>query len=203
MWTYLPTWLIHGGQVPELHIGQVLPGVGLRASCWSLRTSTAADGVSDLLVPDSDGDRTAAYSLTGTVDESNPVLLRVDDFQVVAEPNTFRKVIDPISGGYGLVDNSPDFPPDAGTRVSVVCNLAVMRSDEWDDYPDVRRDWHVAGLRIEHRLWDSQPRLSQKVPAKPRIVRVADLERTHSWSDEGDMELFSQYLVDLRVPHQG
>jgi hypothetical protein len=47
----------------------------------------------------------------------------------------------------------------AGSRVTAQCTLSVVADYEWDafDLPDLRTDWHVRRLKLEHRQVDYAP----------------------------------------------
>ena len=47
----------------------------------------------------------------------------------------------------------------AGSRVTAKCTLSVVADYEWDAFglPDLRSDWYVRRLAIEHRQIDHAP----------------------------------------------
>jgi len=203
VWTYIANWLVQDGEVPELYAGARLNRTALRASCWSIREARQAQGVQELSGNDPDGERTVHYEVTGTVEwgsEPSRVLLRVGEFHVLAEPNTFREVGD--EGG--LEPYSPTFwVPAVGAQVALTCKLVVLASYESDsellgfEEPDIRRDWLVKGVKVEHR--PMVPISGRHAPYGPGAIgRVDDVDRMHRWADEAEHELVT-YLVDLHV----
>ena len=158
VWVHLENWIVQDGDVPELHIGSVLRGHGLRASCWSVEESQEPEGCVELAGPDPLGDRAPHYALSGTVAwgrEPSSMLLRVGNFAVLAEPGSFRQVPGTSPPDDVLERFSPDFfVPATETRVTVVCRLEVLAGYETDEKfgdLDIRRDWDVRQLQLQHR----------------------------------------------------
>ena len=88
MWTRLAPWLVQTGEFPQVDLGDPLPLVGVRASCWSVREAEAPDGVEALAGNDPDGEASFHSALTGTcvwADGPGVVVLRTGAFDVVVE----------------------------------------------------------------------------------------------------------------------
>lgn len=189
MWTRLAPWLVQTGEFPQVDVGDPLPLVGVRASCWSVRAAQAPDGVEALAGNDPDGEASSHSALTGTcvwADGPGVVVLRTGEFDVVAEVR---------SPGVEL--------PEVGDRATVVASIEVMSLLDADAFggPDVRRDWRVRGLRVERRALADAPDPSGSVgssglvEAGP-IVRVDEINRMLRWADTSRRE-HATYLLDL------
>ena len=57
-----------------------------------------------------------------------------------------------------------------GSRVTAQCTFSVVADYEWDAFglPDLRTDWYVRGLAIEHRLVDDTPSVREEFLSAPR-----------------------------------
>lgn len=156
VWTYLENWIVQDGEVRELGRGQRLTDVGMRAGCWNIREAVGTAGVTGLPGPDPDGFLTRHCEVAGAVEWTrapSTVLLRVNGFRLIAEPSGVREVR-VRDGEYALERYLPDFwLPRVGSRVSLHCQLSVMADYEWDafEFPDVRADWVVERIQVEHR----------------------------------------------------
>jgi hypothetical protein len=63
------------------------------------------------------------------------------------------------------------------------------------EYPDVSRDWTVAGLKVEHR--ELVPSTASPGGSEPgRIVRVVPIPRMLRWAD-APRQVHASYLLDL------
>ena len=205
MWAHLQNWIVQDGEIPELHTGSTLHDHAVRASCSSIRESPGPEGVTQVPRPDTSGDNAPHYELTGTVEggeEPSSVLLRVGGFRVLAEPISIRLVPGTSSENYVLERFSPDFfVPAAGTRVAVVCRLEVMADHETEDafgVPDLRRDWVVRHLKIQHRALVPVPG-QKRAWNVDKVLRVDNVERMHRWADEKSHDPIT-YLLDLEPP---
>jgi hypothetical protein len=203
VWAHLQNWIVQDGEIPELHSGSTLHDQGLRASCWSIEESQAPEGYTELAGPDPSGDRAPHYELIGTVEwgqEPSSVALRVGDFRVLAEPASFRQVPGTSPEQFVLERFSSDFVvPPVGTRASIVCKLEVLADYETDDefgIPDIRRDWVVRHLKLQHRaLVPISGRAREHKVGK--VLRVDVIERMRRWADAtGDDHV--TYLLDLQ-----
>lgn len=138
----LKNWLVQEGEVPEPEVGQVLPGIGLRAECWNVRTSTGRDAVVDLdqsrifMSPtptEVTGMVTWVRSACGAYESPLEVILHLQEFSFAAlgPPTELANV-------------------DVGARITVECRLSAMPDFEWEAFalPDVRRDWTVTGIHV-------------------------------------------------------
>lgn len=143
MWVGLQEWLVREGAVPQMHVGQRLHDVAVRANCWSVHDAAdeetgvdpAGAGEASIL-PHSD--------VTGAVDWVEPVhgpyeavaaTLRVGDVRLLVQG--------PATAMLGV---------DVGARVTLHCSLSIVPDQEWETsrMPDVRRSWTVHGIRQSH-----------------------------------------------------
>lgn len=184
MWTHLAPWLVKTGEVPQLEVGDTLREVGLRAACWSLAEATVPPGVTERTGDDPAGHASPHYDLTGTVEwagDSDAVVLRADDLRVVATPRP----------GLGLRF------PEVGRTVTVVATFEAMGLYDASaaDAPDVRRDWLVEAIKVEHRALVPTPGFPGQSEPGP-IVRVDDIGRMLRWADASSKD-HATYLLDL------
>jgi hypothetical protein len=185
VWTHLAPWLVKTGEVPQLEVGDTLRGAGVHASCWSLDQARGPEGIVELHGADPAGDSSPHYELTGTVEwvaEGSPeVLLRVEGLGFVAGPR---------AAGYPA-----DFRlPDVGAPVTAVARLEALALYD-AGAPDVRRDWLVRAIKVEHRALVSSPDYpGQTEPGA--IVRVDDIGRMLRWADASSRD-HASYLLDL------
>jgi hypothetical protein len=186
VWTHLASWLVKSGEVPQLEPGDTFPGIAVRAVCWSVTPAEGPHGIELATGPDPTGEPSFHYAITGDVEwcrEPSSMLLRVGDRDFVTEPRE-RKVL-----GFRL--------PAVHDRVTVLATLEVMGAYETDafDYPDVRRDWWVAGLKLEHRELVTSPDFPDtREPG--RIVRIDDIPQMLRWADASGRD-HATYLLDL------
>jgi hypothetical protein len=212
MWTYLSTWMLQDGEIPEVRPGQRLSGVGVRAACWSIVESSGSGGVRVGKGPDPDGFLTAHYEVTGRVEwtqEPCSLSLDVNGLHLLAEPNAVRKVFtgapqawNPRSGvwerPYGLEPYRSDFPlPTVGSTVTVEGNLAVLGDYEWDafGFPDLRADWIVQGVKIEYRS-HREVLGSSDGPSVGEVVKVEAVDQA-SRRIQDRAKMRTSYLLDL------
>jgi hypothetical protein len=186
VWTHLAPWLVKTGEVPQLEVGDTLHEVGLRASCWSLTGANVAPGVAERPGDDPAGDASPHYDVTGSVEwvgPSDSVVLRADDLRVLAAPRT---------------DHGTSFVlPEVGSTVTVVAILEVMGLYDASaaEAPDVRLDWLVGAIKVEHR--DLVPTPGFPGQSEPgRIVRVDEIGRMLRWADASSKD-HASYLLDL------
>jgi hypothetical protein len=89
----------------------------------------------------------------------------------------------------------------AGSRVAARCTLSVAAGYEWDAFglPDLRSDWYVHRLTIEHRQIDHVPggpgRALAGQPGK--VLRSFEIERMSRRDDDPDPAIMAWYLLDL------
>ena len=205
VWTYLANWLVQDGEIPELHTGDVLRGVALRAASWSLRESQGPEAVKEHRGDEQDSQLGTSYAVTGTVEatcEPGSVLLRVGNFRLVAEPNTVREV-----GGDGALEHySPNFRiPRVGARATVSCTLDVMAAYETESTflgvptAGLARDWLVERIRVARWALTPTPGYTDRSTAGP-LLDVEEIARIHRWADERDPAgEKAAYLLDLRT----
>ncbi|MGN6242311.1 MAG: hypothetical protein ACTHQ3_01385 [Motilibacteraceae bacterium] len=203
MWVHLENWIVQDGEIPELHVGSVLRDHGLRAACWSIEESQESERCLELAGPDPSGDRAPHYALSGTVEwgrEPSRMLLRVGDFGVLAEPRSFRRVPGSSPQDDVLERFSPAFfVPARGTRVTALCRLEVLAAYETDErfgVIDIRRDWDVRQLQLQHRTLVPVPG-RERERSVGRVLRVDDIERMHRWADDTGDD-YVTYLLDLQ-----
>jgi hypothetical protein len=185
VWTHLAPWLVKTGEVPQLEVGDTLRDTGLHAACWTLSEPTALPGVAERPGEDPAGDASPHYDLTGTVEWAgdDSLVLRVDDVRVIATPR-------PGSGaGFG--------GREVGSTVTAVATLEAMGLYDASavDAPDVRCDWLVRAIRVEHRALVPTPGFpGQSEPG--RIMRVDEIGRMLRWADASTKD-HTTYLLDL------
>ena len=201
MWVYVAVWEVQTGEVEQLAVGDPVDRLGVRATFWDLEPTEEDDAILELRGPTPSGEQSPFYRLVGTVEwtcEPHSLVVRVGDFSVLAEPRAVGLAEDTDLDGKPLEPLMPDVRlPEVGERVALVARLSSMLHYESDayGYPDVRRDWKVRGLKVEHRELvpspaypgGSEPGRILKVVAIPRMLRWADAPRRGHAS----------YLLDL------
>ena len=154
MWVYMETWIVHDG-APELGRGSSLPGVGLRADCLSVGPpGTLVDGIAELA--DHGGSPWPGghfHELTGLAGAARDVYSGEgpahghagSEFVIATGDLAFMAR---TAGRASVVA--------AGSRVTAQCMLSVVADYEWDAFglPDLRSDWYVRRLKIEHTQID-------------------------------------------------
>lgn len=201
MWVYLAAWMVQDGAVPELARGSYLRGVGLRADCRSLGPArTAADGIAELADPGLGGQGPGGcrYELTGVAGHaedvyagSAPVCQHIgSEFVITAGDQAFAaRAAGPASGVA------------AGSRVTALCTLSVVADYEWDAFglPDLRTDWQVRRLRLEHRQIDYAPGgPGGALAGRPgKVLRCVEIDRMSRWDDDRDTGIMAWYLLDV------
>lgn len=186
VWTHLASWLVKSGEVPQLEPGDTFPGIAVRAACWSVTRAEGPHGLELASRPDPTGEPSLHYAITGDVEwsrEPGSMLLRVGDRAFVAERRERQ------AAGFEL--------PAVGERVTVLATLEVMGAYETEafDYPDVRRDWLVSRLRLEHRELVASPDFPDTREPGP-IIRIDDIPQMLRWADASGRD-HTTYLLDL------
>jgi hypothetical protein len=200
VWTHLASWLVKSGEVPQMEVGDTFPGVAVRAACWSVVDAAAPDAMELAARPDPSGQPSLHYAITGKVAwcrEPASMLLRAGDLAFVAEPREPAGVPD---DELAPERRAPGFRlPAVGDRVTVLATLEVMGAYETEafDYPDVRRDWLVCGLKVERRELVTSPAFPDtREPG--RIVRIDDIPQMLRWADASGRD-HATYLLDLEA----
>jgi len=195
MWVYMETWIIKDG-APELAQGDHLRGVGLRADCRSLGPArTAADGIAELVDPsDPQAPGSHRYELTGVAGHAHDVWS--EQGPVAAE-----FVITAGDQAFLAWTAAPASEIAAGSRVTAQCTLSVVAGYEWDAFglPDLRTDWYVRRLAIEHRQIDdalSSP-AGALVGQLGQVLRSFEIERMSRWDDDRTPGIMAWYLLDV------
>jgi hypothetical protein len=89
----------------------------------------------------------------------------------------------------------------AGSRVTAQCMLSVVADYEWDAFglPDLRSDWHVRRLKIEHRQIDDVPDGPGRALAGHlgKVLRTFEIENMSRWEDDRDSTIMAWYVLDL------
>jgi hypothetical protein len=199
MWVYMETWIIKDGAA-ELARGSHLRGVGLRANCLSVGPArTVVDGIAELADPRARQEPAShRYELTGMAGPAadvhagdGPGQRHVgSEFVITAGDQAFVAL---TAGPASMVA--------VGSRVTAQCTLSVMADYEWDAFglPDLRSDWYVHRLKIEHRQIDHVPggpgRALVGQPGK--VLRSFEIERMNRWDDDPDPAIMTWYLLDL------
>lgn len=201
MWTYVAVWEVQTGEVEQLAVGDDVAGLGVRATFWDLEPTGEDEGVLELPGLTPSGEESPYYRLVGTVDwtcEPHSVVLRIGSFSVLAEPHAVGLAEDARTDGSPLEPLMPEVRlPDVGQRVAVVASLSSMLHYESDayGYPDIRRDWKLRGLKVEHRELVPSPAYPGGSEAG-RIVRVVAIPRMLRWAD-APRRGHASYLLDL------
>jgi hypothetical protein len=129
--------------------------------------------------------------------EPSTVLLRLGQLGLLAEPHD----VDWVHDGEHLSaqrDAAAFRLASAGERVTAVATLQVMAAYETEafDFPDVRRDWIVRGLKVEHReLIASAEFPDSREPG--RILQIDDIPRMLRWADASRRD-HATYVIDLQ-----
>ena len=194
MWVYMATWIVQDG-APELGRGSYLPGVGLRADCLSVGPPrTQVDGIAEL------ADRAGGHlhELTGLAGAARDVYSgdgpvhrhAGSEFVITTGDQAF---IARTAGRASVVA--------AGSRLTAQCMLSVVADYEWDAFglPDLRSDWYVHRLKIEHRQIDHVPGgPGRALVGQPgEVLRSFEIERMSRWDDDPDPAIMAWYLLDL------
>jgi hypothetical protein len=195
MWVYLETWIVKDG-APELARGDHLRGVGLRADCCSLGPARAAtDGVAELVDPGGAQEPGShRYELTGVAGHAEDV--RSERGRVGAE-----FVITVGDQAFLARIPGPASEVAVGSRVTAQGTLSVVADYEWDAFslPDLRTDWYVRRLAIEHRQIDYAPsRPGGALAGHPgKVLRSFEIERMSRWDDDRIPGIMAWYLLDV------
>jgi hypothetical protein len=195
MWVYMETWIVKDG-APELGRGDHLRGVGLRAECLSLGPARiAVDGIAEPVDPgDLQGAGSHRYELTGVAGHAQDVWSELGlagaEFVITAGDQAFlARTAGPAS------------EIAVGCRVTAQCTLSVVADYEWDAFglPDLKTDWYVRRLAIEHRQIDDTSRGPGRVLAdRPgRVLRSFEIERMSRWDDDRIPGVMAWYLLDV------
>ena len=199
VWVYMETWIVKDGAT-ELACGSHLPGVGLRADCVSLGPARAVvDGIVELVDPGAgQGPGSHRYELTGVAGPATDVHAGDglgqqhigSEFVITAGDQTFV-----------ARTSRPASAVAVGSRVTAQCTLSVVADYEWDAFglPDLRSDWYVRRLKIEHREIDYVPRGPGRalVGHPGKVLRSFDIERMSRWDDDRDSTIMVWYVLDL------
>ncbi|WP_151084731.1 hypothetical protein [Nocardioides cynanchi] len=186
MWTHLASWLVKSGEVSQLELGDTFRDVSVRASSWSFTDAQGPDGLDLRPGPDPTGEPSLHYAITGEVAwrrEPGSMLVQVGDLAFVVEPREGAVPVDRL--------------PEVGERVTALATLDVMGTYEIDafDYPDVRRDWLVRGLKVEHRELVTSPTFPDtREPG--HILRIDDIPQMLRWADATSRD-HATYVLDL------
>ncbi len=199
MWVYMETWIVKDG-APELARGAHLRGVGLRADCRSLGPAqTAADGIAELADPGGQqGPGSHLYELTGMAGPAEDVY--AGDGPACRDAGA-EFVITAGDQAFLARTAGPASEVAVGSRVTAPCTLSVVADYEWDAFglPDLRTDWYVRRLAIEHRQIDYAP----GSPGGPRaghpgkVLRSFEIERMSRWDDDRTPGVMAWYLLDV------
>jgi hypothetical protein len=196
MWVYMATWIIKDG-APELGRGSLLRGAGLRANCRTMGPARAtADGITDLVEGGGVRPGGHAYELTGLAGAAHDVLAGHGpaerkagaEFQITA-------------GDLGFIAwaAEPASEVAAGSRITAPSTLSVVADYEWDAFglPDLRRDWQVLRLKVEHtRLHDAHGSPGHVLPPGA-VLRSFEIDQMSRWDDDRDPTIRAWYVLDL------
>jgi hypothetical protein len=195
MWVYMETWIVKDG-APELARGAHLRGVGLRADCRRLGPAqTAVDGISELVDPGGrQGSSNHRFELTGVAGPAEEVWTGRGaagaEFVITAGDQAFlARTAGPAS------------EVAVGSRITAQCTFSVVADYEWDAFglPDLRTDWYVRRLAIEHRQVDDAPTSPEGPLAghRGKVLRSFEIERMRRWDDDRTPGIMAWYLLDV------
>ena len=197
MWVYMVTWIVQDG-APELGRGSYLPGVGLRADCrptasaWARpghrwmasrnwRIAPAATCMNSSDWPGLPGMCTPARGLRSGMPA---------EFVITTGDQAF---IARTAGRASVVA--------AGSRFTAQCMLSVVADYEWDAFglPDLRSDWYVRRLKIEHSQIDDVASDPGRALAghSGMVLRTFEIENMSRRDDDRDSTIKAWYLLDL------
>jgi hypothetical protein len=199
VWVYMATWIVKDG-APELGRGSILPGVGLRASCLSAGPARArADGISELVNGGSVRPGGHAYELTGLAGAARDVFAGDGPAERHAGSEF---VITAGDRGYIAQAAEPASGIPAGSRITAQCMLSVVADYEWDAFglPDLRSDWRVLRLKIEHtHIDDAHDSLGQVLGGPPGTALCSfEIGHMSRWDDDRDPSISTWYVLDLQ-----
>jgi hypothetical protein len=180
VWVYVPVWEVQTGEVEQLAVGDTVERLGVRATFWSLEPTDEREGFAARPGVAPSGERSPHYRLIGTVlwtCEPHSLVIRIGTFSLLAEPRAV-----------GVAESAQ---PDGSPRELL---MPPYEPDAYG-YPDVSRDWTVAGLKVEHR--ELVPSPVYPGGSEPgRILRVVPIPRMLRWAD-APREGHASYLLDL------
>jgi hypothetical protein len=201
VWVYVAVWEVQTGEVEQLAVGDTVERLGVRASFWDLEPTEEREGIVALPGATPSGERSPHYRLVGTVTwtrDPHSLVVRIGTFSLLAEPRAIGLAEDARPDGSPLEPLMPEVRlPEVGQRVALVARLSSMLHYEPDafGYPDVSRDWTVAGLKVEHR--ELVPSPAYPGGSEPgRILRVVPIPRMLRWAD-APRQGHASYLLDL------
>jgi hypothetical protein len=198
MWVYMETWIIKDG-APELGRGSLLRGVGLRAHCRSVDPARVrADDIMDLVDGGDLRPGGHAYELTGLAGTAHDVFAGDGP----AEHHVASEFLI-TSGDLGYIASAagPASEIAAGSRITAPCTLSVAADYEWDAFglPDLRSDWQVLRLKIEHTQIDGAHGSPVDVISCPpgAVLRSFEIDHMSRWDDDRDPTIRAWYVLDL------
>jgi hypothetical protein len=202
MWVYMATWIIQDG-APELGRGSLLRGTGLRANCASVDPAgVRADGITELV--DGGGVRPGghAYELTGLAGDAQDVFAGNGPPE---RPVASEFLITAGDLGYIAWAAAPASGIAAGSRITAPCTLSVVADYEWDAFglADLRSDWQVLRLKVEHtQLHDPHGRPVDVLACPPgAALRSIEIDQMSRWDDDRDPGVTAWYVLDLLPVH--
>jgi hypothetical protein len=199
MWVYMETWIVKDG-APELARGVHLRGVGLRADCYRLGPArTTADGIAELADPGGQqGPGSQRYELTGMAGPAEDVY--AGDGPACRHAGS-EFVITVGDQAFLVRTAGPASEVAVGSRATAQCTLSVVADYEWDAFglPDLRTDWYVRRLAIEHRQIDYAPsNPGETLAGQPgKVLRSFEIERMSRWDDDRTPGIMAWYLLDV------
>jgi hypothetical protein len=194
-------WEVQTGEVDQLAVGDTVAGLGVRAAFWNLEPTDEGEGIAARPGAAPSGERSPHYRVIGTVEwtrEPHSLVIRVGTFLLLAEPRVIGQAEDAGPDASPLEPLMPAVRlPEVGQRVALIASFSSMLNYELDayEYPDVSRDWTVAGLKVEHRELVPSP-ASSGGTEPGRIVRVVPIPRMLRWAD-APRQVHASYLLDL------
>ena len=171
--------------------------MGLRAECRSLGPArTVADGIAETRGSgrQQQGPSSHSYQLTGVAGHA-------EDVWSERGPVGAEFVIAAGDQAFLARTAGPASEVAVGSRVTAMCLFSVVADYEWDAFglPDLRGDWYVRRLAIEHRQIDDAP----SSPGEPltghpgKVLRSFEIERMSRWDDDRTSGIMAWYLLDV------
>lgn len=197
VWASLETWMIGDGQFPQLELGAVVHGCGLRLNCSHLHASSeVVHQVSGARVDDMGRPRCRLTGLCHSVAGGMAALIAMPGWLSSAEPEIYRVVRGTRAQPASQRASGQFDPPAPNEMLDAEGWLEVVADHEWDAFgvPDSRMSWRLQGIQLlEHRL----VRMSGESPdtrVYGPVVRVTHPDRL-SWT--ADTLEAGRYLIDV------
>lgn len=202
MWTYLQTWIVQDGEVPELAVGDQLPDVGIQLQCDQITIVPGPNAEAISVPTPRDQYR---HTFTGVITRPSGGVFSATVLQSAAgyfflEPAdpTFDSVAAGTSVGIDPI-RIPQIP--AGTVVSVSGTTNIIASHEVDGFASpLVADRVVRALALEYRTLI--PVAGSRDTLRPdEVISVEKIDRMRRWHDDPtSARSHATYLLQLDIP---